>query len=104
MEHNGWSNYPTWHTYMMMTNDEETEAKYEDMKDEVKSNKYFYEDGVTKRLKVNVLANKLKEDHNNASEEFIETLPFWAIALYQFGFDSVNWNEIAEFMLVEVEE
>jgi hypothetical protein len=96
--YNGWTNYETWVVNLWMDNEEGSH----DYKNEAEEQKHFskMEDAVC------ILADRLKDDHEDRKCNILEnaelTSSVWA-DLLGATLSEVNWNEIAEHLLENVE-
>lgn len=106
-EYNGWTNYETWVVNLWMDNSEGSHdywvniAKYI-YEHEAEEQKHFtkMEDAIC------ILAEQLKEDHEEAKDEILERLmlnsSLWA-DLLGAALAETNWQEIAKHLLENVE-
>ncbi len=105
--YNGWTNYETWAVNLWMDNDEGSHDYWLGVANyiynhEAEEQKHFtkLEDAVC------ILAEQLKEDHEEAKDEILERLELtsslWA-DLLGAALSEANWREIAEHLLENVE-
>lgn len=100
-KYNGWTNYETWVVNLWMDNEEGShdywirQASYI-YRNEAEEQKYFskMEDAVC------ILADKLKNDHE---ESLPANLPGLYSDLIGAALSEVNWREIAEHLLENIE-
>ncbi len=106
-EYNGWTNYETWIVNLWMDNEEGSHDYW------VKTARYIYENQAkeTKHFSkaedaVYILADRLKNDHEEAKDEILENMKLnaslWADLLGS-ALAETNWKEIAEHLLENVE-
>jgi hypothetical protein len=105
--YNGWTNYETWVVNLWMDNEEGTHDYWLEVAEDVYHNeaeeqKHFskMEDAVC------ILADRLKDDHEDRKCNILEnaelTSSVWA-DLLGATLSEVNWNEIAEHLLENIE-
>ena len=105
--YNGWTNYETWVVNMWMDNEQGSHDYWVSVarriyEHDAKEQKHFskMEDAV------GILADKLKNDHEEAKDEIFERLEMncslWA-DLLGAALAETNWHEIAEHLLQNVE-
>lgn len=105
--YNGWTNYETWVVNLWMDNEEGSHDYWVEIAENIYNNhakeqKHFskMEDAVV------ILADKLKNDHEETKDEILEnvrlTASVWA-DLLGAALCEVNWSEIAEHLLENVE-
>lgn len=89
-EYNGWTNYETWAVKLWMDNDEEGQEYFTEMAGEV--------DGDTHEL-----ARQIEDYHDRLHEEI--DLPLYGVFadLLNSAMSEVNWYEIAENVLSEMD-
>ena len=89
--YNGWTNYETWAVKLWIDNDEGEYFYWRDMAEDHNGNAY----GLAKELKrhYEALANEWMGDHASMFAD-----------LFNSALSSVEWHEIAESMLTDVEE
>lgn len=94
-EYNGWTNYETWVVNLWMDNEEGTHDYW------LKESKHFSKMDNA----VYLLADRLKNDHEEAKDEILERLELtsslWA-DLLGAALSEANWREIAEHLLENV--
>ena len=105
--YNGWTNYETWVVNLWMDNEQGSHDYWVGQAEYVYNNqaeeqKHFskMEDAVV------ILAEKLKDEHEEAKDEILEhvqlTASVWA-DLLGAALSETNWREIAEHLLENVE-
>ena len=105
--YNGWTNYETWVVKLWMDNDEYSHNHWVD------TARYIYENEAEEQKHfskmddaVCILADRLKNDHEEAKDEILErlelTASLWA-DLLGAALSETNWVEIAKNLLEDVE-
>lgn len=105
--YNGWTNYETWVVKLWMDNDEYSHDNW------VRTARYIYEHDAKEQPHftkmedaVVILADRLKNDHEEAKDEILEHMKLnaslWA-DLLGAALSETNWHEIAENLLEDVE-
>ncbi len=106
-KYNGWTNYETWVVNLWMDNSEGLHDHW------VNTARYIYEHRAEEQKHfsrmedaVCILAEHLKEDHEEAKDEILEnmklTASLWA-DLLGAALAETNWREIAAHLLENVE-
>lgn len=92
-EYNGWYNYETWAIALWMDNEQGSQEYYNEMARDYKGD-------------VHRLADALKESHESMAEESAPILfeANWMSDLFRAAMSEVNWREIAEHLLDDLEE
>ena len=99
-EYNGWTNYETWVVNLWMDNEEGTYDYWREVAQEVSSDLEEPTNSMTKMDEaVYLLAERLKDYH----EENRPELPGVYGDLIGAALSEVNWREIAEHLLENVE-
>ena len=102
-KYNGWTNYETWAVNLWMSNDEGSYRYWEETAQEVwadaEAGTYDWQ---TREFQADyALAERLKDEHE-------ENVPVAEASVYtdllQAALDSVNWQEIAEHLLADVDK
>jgi hypothetical protein len=106
-EYNGWTNYETWVVNLWMDNEEGTYDYWREVAQEVSSDLEEPTNSMTKMDEaIYLLADRLKNYHEEAKDEILEnvklTASVWA-DLLGAALSEVNWREIAEYLLENVE-
>ena len=105
--YNGWTNYETWVVNMWMDNNEGSYDYWREVAQEIHNNLEEPTNSMTKMDEaIYILADKLKDDHEEAKDEILERLELtsslWA-DLLGAALAETNWREIAEHLLENVE-
>lgn len=105
--YNGWTNYETWVVNLWMDNEEGTHDYWLEVVEDVYNNEAKEQKHFTKMEDaVCILAERLKEDHEDRKNNILEntelTASVWA-DLLGAALSEVNWREIAEHLLENVE-
>lgn len=106
-EYNGWTNYETWVVNLWMDNEEGKYDYWREVAQEIHDDLEEPTNSMTKMDEaVYLLADRLKDDHENAKDEILGSLELnsslWA-DLLGAALSEVNWREIAEHLLENVE-
>ena len=109
-EYNGWTNYETWAVNLWMSNDqssdefyrESAQQTYNDSEQETRldGSVLFSRDEVAIRN----FANVLKQDHEERQEEYSSQVIGVFADLLGAALSEVNWYEIAEHYISDVEK
>lgn len=109
--YNGWTNYETWVVNLWMDNNEGSYDHWREVAQDIYNNSAEEPAlgglGMTKKDDaVYLLADRLKNDHEEAKDEILERLELtsslWA-DLLGAALGEANWREIAEHLLENVE-
>lgn len=106
--YNGWTNYETWVVNLWMDNEEGTYDYWREVAEDVYHNQtHEPSNGFTRMDEaVYLLADRLKDDHEDRKDNILEnyelTSSVWADLLGS-ALCVVNWQEIAEHLLENVE-
>ena len=107
--YNGWTNYETWVVNLWMDNNEGSYDYWREVAEDIYHNQAHKPvlSGLTKMDDaVYLLADRLKNDHEQAKDEILERLELnsslWA-DLLGAALSEANWREIAEHLLENVE-
>lgn len=106
-KYNGWTNYETWVVNMWMDNCEGSYDYWREVAREISNNLEDPTNSLTKMDEaIYLLADRLKNDHEEAKDEILErlelTASLWA-DLLGAALSEANWREIAEHLLENVE-
>jgi hypothetical protein len=104
-EYNGWTNYETWVVNLWMDNQEGDYDYWREIAEDVYHHEAEEQQHFTKMEDATcILADKLKDHHEEAKDEILEdiTSSVWA-DLLGAALSEVNWREIAEHILENVE-
>ena len=105
--YNGWTNYETWVVNLWMDNEEGSYDYWREVAEDVYNNEAEEQKHFTKMEDaVAILADRLKDYHEDAKQEILERSGMessvWA-DLMGSALCMVNWREIAEHILENVE-
>lgn len=106
-EYNGWTNYETWVVNLWMDNEEGTYDYWREVAQEIHNDLEEPTNSMTKMDEaVYLLADRLENDHRDRKDNILEnnelTSSVWA-DLLGAALSEVNWKEIAEHLLENVE-
>lgn len=106
-KYNGWTNYETWVVNLWMDNEEGSYDYWREVAEDVYHNQAEEQQHFSKMDDaVVILADRLKNDHEEAKDEILErlelTASLWA-DLLGAALSETNWREIAEHLLENVE-
>jgi hypothetical protein len=98
-DYNGWTNYETWNWKLWMDNDYGTCQYYQEVMEEIIGKELESDD-----MRAYLLCEILESDCESMLEEWMpdQSGPFADIL--NAGINSINWYEIAENMLSDVDE
>jgi hypothetical protein len=99
-EYNGWYNYETWLVNLWMENDEGSYSYWRERAQEVYKHAVADSTFTREERAVLVLAEQIKSEHDEAQPE---TTGLWA-DMMNAALSEVNWHEIAEHLIDEVEK
>lgn len=100
--YNGWTNYETWNCKLWIDNEQGTQEYWRERAKEVEpiENEYMDEP----RRKVHALADELKEEFEEQAEEWMKDQASFFADIFNAALNRVNWIEIAESLLDDVED
>lgn len=96
MAYNGWSNYETWNWKLWIDNDQ---GSYEFWREQAQS---VYDESDDHDDDIQTLADLLQNDCDEAYPENMKSGPF--ADLLNSAISEIDWREIAESMLEDVEK
>ena len=101
-EYQGWENYPTWAVHLWLTNDQGTESYWREVASHsARVARHVSRKGWTLEETARmILADRLKESLDGG--EITAEASLWS-DLLRSAFDSVNWREIAEAYIEDLE-
>ena len=105
--YNGWTNYETWVVNLWMDNNEGSYDYWREIAEDIYHNQAEEQKHFSKMDDaVVILADRLKNDHEEAKDEILENMKLnaslWA-DLLGAALAETNWREIAEHLLEDVE-
>lgn len=105
--YNGWTNYETWVVNLWMDNNEGSYDYWREIAEDIYHNQAEEQKHFSKMDDaVVILADRLKNDHEEAKDEILENMKLnaslWA-DLLGAALAETNWREIAEHLLENVE-
>ena len=104
--YNGWTNYETWVVNLWMDNEEGSYDYWREVAQEVSNDLEEPTNSMTKMDEaIYLLADRLKDHHEQVKDEILVedmTASVWA-DLLGAALSEVNWREIAEHLLENVE-
>jgi hypothetical protein len=105
--YNGWTNYETWVVNLWMDNEQGSHDYWLEVAQEVSNDLETPTNSMTRMDEaIYILADKLKDYHEEAKDEILERsgmeASVWADLLGS-ALCEVNWREIAEHLLENVE-
>ena len=103
--YNGWTNYETWNCKLWIDNEESSQAYWREVARWAQANPVENEYMTLERRMVHALADNMKEQFEEQAEEWTQGQQNGFFAdLMNAGLSRVNWHEIAESLLEELNE
>ena len=102
--YNGWTNYETWVVKLWMDNDPITQTYWDEQAREAREHPIKNQYMTLDRRQVHALVEKLKAYHEEQAEQFLADQASVFADLLNAGLGGVNWYEIAESLLNDLEE
>jgi hypothetical protein len=103
-KYNGWTNYETWNVKLWMDSDESELEHIKELAREAKANPYKNRYMELERRIVHTLVVSLKEYFGGQLEAWMPDQSSCFTDLLNSAVSSVNWYEIAESVLEDLEE
>jgi hypothetical protein len=103
-KYNGWTNYETWVCKLWMDNDEGSQEHWREQAQWAYENPVKNQYMELERRRVARLVDCLKIYHDEQAEQFMSNQSSVFADLLNASLGSVNWYEIAESLLEEIEE
>jgi len=102
--YNGWTNYETWNCKLWMDNEQSSQEYWRKVARWAKANPIENEYMPLDRRIVHALADNMKEQFEEQAEEWMSDQASFFADIFNAGLSRVNWHEIAESLLGEIEE
>ncbi len=102
--YNGWTNYETWNCKFWIDNDQGSQEYWRGQAIEAKEHPMENEYMALDRRIVHALAERLKAEFEEQAEEWMGNQASFFADIFNAGLSRVNWHEIAESLLEEIEE
>lgn len=99
-EYNGWTNYETWVVNLWMDNNEGSQGYWAERAQEIFDDSEEDDINTREQAATHQLADELKDQH----EEALPEVEGFAADLLNGAMSEVNWHEIAEHLINEVEK
>lgn len=103
-EYNGWTNYETWNCALWMDNDQGSQEYWQEAAQECYDGAEKDDIFTRKENARLALADRIKEHHEEAAEAWMPDQASFFADILNAGLSSVDWHEIAEHYMNEVEE
>ena len=103
-KYNGWTNYETWDCKLWIDNEQSSQAYWREVAQEAKANPIENEYMTLERCIVNALADNMKEQFEEQAEAWMKDQASFFADIFNAGLGRVNWHEIAESLIEELDE
>lgn len=103
-KYNGWTNYETWNCALWLDNDQGSHEYWTEVAQECYDEAEKDDTFTRKENATFALADRLKEQHEEAAEEWMSDQASFFADMVNASLSAVNWHEIAAHYLENVEE
>ena len=104
MSYNGWTNYETWNCKLWIDNDQGSQEYWREQAAEAKTHPIDNEYMTLDRRIVHTLTEALKNSFEEQAEEWMNDQSSFFADIFNAGLSRVNWYEIAESLIGELDE
>ena len=103
-KYNGWTNYETWNWNLWMDNDQGSQEYWSEIAQEILNGAESSYDWQTDKEAAQIeLADRLKDNSEEWLEEWMPDQSSAFTDILNAGMSRVNWHEIAESLLDDIE-
>ncbi len=103
-KYNGWTNYETWLCALWLDNSEGDQARWNEAAQECFDNAEKNDTFTRKENAAFALADQIKESFEEYASEWMRDQTSFFADLINAGLSEINWHEIAEHYIDEVDE